>query len=113
MGPAIPGVELQIAGDAVDRLRQLTLVIWLVKASNRNLGGARVRVPGREQSRDSALLRCLRQLDPVLVAAQADVAEDQVDRLALDDLERMVELVGRGDDLIAGVAEDIFIVERR
>src|SRR5439155_22054642 len=68
-------------------------------------------MPGREQGRDAALLGRSRKLDSVALTAQADVAQDQVDRFALDNLERIVELVDRRDDLIAGVAEDILIVE--
>ena len=49
---------------------------------------------------------------PVCSLAQPDVAEDQIDLLALEHLERFVEVVDRRDDLVTGVAEHIFIVER-
>src|SRR5437763_37209 len=84
-----------------------------MQATDGNLGCPRIWMAGREQGRDAALLRRLRKLDRRLLAAEADVAQDQVNRLALDYLERVVELVGRRDDLITGVAEDILVVERR
>ena len=49
---------------------------------------------------------------PVCSLAQPNVAEDQMDLFAVQNLERLVEVVDRRDDLIAGVAEHIFIVER-
>src|SRR5689334_23340331 len=66
---------------------------------------------GREKSRHAFFLGGPCQFDPRLVLAQADVAKDQVDMLAFEQLERLMEIVDRGDDLVTGVAEHIFIVE--
>ena len=49
---------------------------------------------------------------PVWSLAQTNVAEDQVDLFAIEHGQRLVEVVDSRDDLIAGVAEHIFIVER-
>ena len=52
------------------------------------------------------------KVDPGLLAAEAHVAEDQMDLLAFQHLDRLVEIVDGRDDLVTGVAEEIFIVER-
>ena len=89
-----------MAVNALDRLHELALGVRLAEAAHRDPRGARVGVPRREESRNPVLLGCASKLDAVALAAQADVAEDQVDLLARDDLERIVELVDRRDDLI-------------
>ena len=102
-----------MAVDALDGLHQLALVVRLAEATHRDSGGARISVTGREERRNSVLLGHASKLNAVALAAQADVAEDQIDLLARDDLERIVELIDRRDDLISRVAEDILIVECR
>src|SRR5258708_34094716 len=67
---------------------------------------------GREQGRDAPRLRCPGELDAIVLTAQPDIAQDQIDRLSLDNLKCIVELIGRRDDLVPGVAEDVFVIER-
>src|SRR5437868_6221953 len=98
--------------DALDRLRQLALGVRLMKATDRNSGSTRIRMPGSEESRDAARFCGIGELNPCLLPAQADVAQDQVDPLVLDNLQGIVELVDGGDNLVAGVAKDILVVER-
>ena len=105
-------LALQVPVDAFDRALQLAVGIRLHQAADGDLCGAGIGVAGGEQRRNALRLGGARKVDPRLLAAQADVAEDQVDLFALQDFERFVEIVDRRDDLITGVAERIFIVER-
>src|SRR5256885_1567931 len=51
-------------------------------------------------------------MNPRLLPTQANVAEDQMDLLALQNGERFIEVVDRRHDHISGVAEHIFVLER-
>ena len=77
---------------------------------------ARLRRGWRGRSRTgSERLRSSRRVAssiPVCSLRKPDVAEDQVDFLALEHFDRLVEIVDRRDDLIAGIAEHVFVVER-
>ena len=54
----------------------------------------------------------MREVDAGLVAAKTHVAEHEVDFLARQHIECLIQIVDRSDDLVTGVAEHIFIVER-
>ncbi len=58
-------------------------------------------------------LRRAREIEAAALARKMIVAEDQVDVLAIQKLDRVLEAVERRDDLITEVAEHHFIVESR
>jgi 23S rRNA pseudouridine2605 synthase len=57
------------------------------------------------------LLCVIGKLNPGLLTAQPNVAQHEVDFFTPQHLHGFLEIVDRGDDLISGVAQHIFIVE--
>ena len=106
----LPG---EMAVDLLQSALELPVGVGLPEAPDRDAGGLRVGVAGREQGRDPFFLGGAGQIDAVLLAAQPNVAEHQIDLLALQHLDRFVEAVDGRDHLIAGLAEHRFIVECR
>jgi hypothetical protein len=50
-------------------------------------------VPGREQDRDAAVLGCPRKVQACSLARQAIVAEDEIGRVVVEPLDRILEIV--------------------
>ena len=86
-------------------------LIGLHQAADRQLGGIVGRVAGHEQHRDAAFLGDPREVDPAALAAQPDVAQDQIDLFALERGDRFLE-----SSCVATThsrpREHVFIVER-
>src|SRR5690242_16666818 len=97
---------------ALDRLQQLTLGIRLQEAANGDFRCARVRMAGRKEGRHPLLLGMLGKLDAGLLFPQAYITENEVNLLPVENVEGVVEVIDRRDDLVSGVAQHIFIIER-
>src|SRR6185295_2623305 len=105
-------LPLEMLVDALDRLSQLALAVRLRQTTDRDLCCPGIGMSGRKQRRNALLLGGPGEMNAGLLLAQPHVAEDQMDFLALEDFQRFVEVVDRGDDVITGLAEEILIVER-
>ena len=101
-----------MAVDAFDGIFQLEVGVGLEQAADRDFAGAGIGMAGCEQGRDAHCLGGLGEVHPGLLAAQPDVAQDEVDLLAFEHFERLVEIVDRRDNIIAAIAEHILILER-
>jgi len=54
----------------------------------------------------------LGKLDAGLLFPQAHITENEVNLLPVENVEGVVEVIDRRDDLVSGVAQHIFIIER-
>src|SRR4030095_3449900 len=100
-----------MAVNGFDRPQQLALCVRFHEAANSDLRCAGVVLSGREQRRDAFLPGVARELDPSLLLPQTHVAEHEMYDFTLEDIHGLIEIVDGRDDLVTGVAEEIFIVE--
>ena len=47
-----------------------------------------------------------------MIVFQPDVAKDQMNFLAFERCDGLIEIIDRRDNLVTGVAENVFVVER-
>ncbi len=99
--------------DAFDRLAQLPLAVGLHQAADGDLATR----PGKRWPVANSVgmpffLAAWARSIPVWSLRRRTSLRIRCDLLALEHLERFVEVVDRRDDLVSGVAEHIFIVER-
>ena len=97
--------------DCVQRGLQRLFAIRFHQATDRQILGVVRRMPGNEQDRDSAPARLASDFQAGLVAAQPNVAENEVDPSPVHYRDGLLEIVVRRDDLIAGIFQHHFIVE--
>ena len=103
---------LQVPVHTFDRLEELALRIGFEQAANRDLRRSGIGMTRHEQGRNAFFLGRSSEMDPGLLLAQPNVAQDQMNRLAAQNFERLFEVVDGRDDFIAGIAEHRLIVER-
>src|SRR6185503_9879235 len=70
-------------------------------------------MPSRKERRNAPCLCGAGKLDSVLILAQLEIAEDQVNNLAVEHLQCFIDSIDRCHDFVAGVAQHVLIVERR
>lgn len=98
----------------VDRLQRglkCPIIIGFQQAAHHQLRRVTWRHTCREQDRNAPVLGDLGEVDPASLPRQPDVAQNQVDLLAIERRDRVGEPIEGCDNLIAGVGDHIFILE--